>query len=180
METKICRLCKGDPKPIDEFYENRVTRGEKVYITRRTECRECTDERTRQYHQKNRTILNNCRKHDKAVGLESTITRELIRELISKPCEYCNQFDGKMSIDRKNNNIGHTVENIVPCCLRCNAMKRDMPWEAWQFLVPQIKKAAELGLFGDWVGHNRGSNEIGKRKAASPAYRDMRLRENRQ
>jgi hypothetical protein len=181
METRVCRLCGGDPKPLTEFYENRVTRGDKVYVTHRTECRGCTDERTREYHQKNRdrVILNNCRKADKLLGLKTTITREEIRELISKPCEYCETPEEKMGVDRKDNSRGHMPDNTVPCCLRCNALKRDMPWEAWIFLVPKIREAMQLGLFGDWIGHNRGSNEIGKRKAASPAFRDMRLRENR-
>jgi hypothetical protein len=181
MEKRVCRACGGDPKPLTEFYENRVTRGEKIYVTHRTECRECTDERTRLYHQENRdrVILNNCRKFDKILGLVTTITREQIKELITKPCEYCEVLDGKMGVDRRINSIGHTPDNTASCCLRCNALKRDMPWEAWQFLVPRVREATKLGLFGEWVGHNRGSNEIGKRKAASPAFRDMRLRENR-
>ncbi len=177
MKTRICRLCLGDPKPITDFYESKV-RG---WIGHRTECKECTDKRTRRYHQDNRdrVILNNCRKADKILGLTTSLTRELIVELISKPCEYCEIFDDRMGVDRKDNTQGHTIDNTVPCCLRCNALKRDMPWAAWQFLVPRIREATQLGLFGGWIGHNRGGNEIGKRKSASPAFRDMRLRENR-
>jgi|SRR5271157_787961 len=181
METRVCRLCGGDPKPISEFYENRTKVNGKVHITHRTECRKCTDKRTRLYHQQNRdrVILNNCRKADKILNLTTTLTRELIAKLIAKPCEYCEVEDDRMGVDRKDNSLGHTPNNVVPCCLRCNSLKRDMPWAAWMFLVPTIREAARLGLFGDWIGHNRGGNEIGKRKAASPAYRDMRLRENR-
>lgn len=55
-----------------------------------------------------------------------------------------------MSMDRVDNSIGHTKSNVVPACIRCNYMRKDMPMEAWKFLVPYIKQAKENGLFGDW------------------------------
>ncbi len=120
-------------------------------------------------------ILNNCRKADRILGLETTISRETIRELISKPCEYCGQKNERMGVDRKENSLGHIVANTVPCCIRCNALKRDMPWAAWSFLAPHVKQAIDLGLFGDWAGHNYGDQRLGMRKASGPHRVDRRF-----
>lgn len=47
--------------------------------------------------------------------------------LISSPCAYCGgipeEFNG---LDRINSKKGYTVENVVPCCQRCNRAKNDM------------------------------------------------------
>jgi hypothetical protein len=73
-----------------------------------------------------------------------------VKTLVSQPCCYCESAE-KMSIDRKDSSIGHIVENCVPCCLRCNFIKRDIPYEAWLVIVPAIKEAVKLGLFGNWT-----------------------------
>jgi hypothetical protein len=56
-----------------------------------------------------------------------------------------------MTLDRKDNSIGHLLDNVVPCCIRCNYIRRDMPFEAWLIVATGIRKAKELGLFGTWT-----------------------------
>lgn len=160
-ETRVCRLCGGDPKTKSEFYINRTADG-KEYA--RTECRKCTDRTTRAYHRNNRDrhILNNCRKTDRRFGFECALTREDIRALISTECRYCGEAD-RLGVDRVDNSRGYSKDNIVPCCIRCNSMKRDMPTEAWNFLAPRIRECKALGLFGAWVPHNGGSSKVGSR-----------------
>jgi hypothetical protein len=161
-ETRVCRICNGNPKPKSEFYSyKQKQRSGKILHMTRTECRECQDKRTRQYHRDNRDryILNNSRRADKLIGVKGDLTRPIIKEMIARPCNYCNIQDGKMGIDRVVNSLGHIITNCVPCCIRCNALKRDMPKEAWEFLVPHVKKAVELGLFGEWLGHTPQTNE---------------------
>lgn len=182
-ETRVCRLCGGNPKPKSEFYtyKSRQPSG-KVLILTRTECKECQDRKTRQYHRENRDrhILNNARRADRTLGLQTELTREFIRELISQPCKYCDDKNDRMGIDRINNSVGHTFENSAPCCIRCNMLKRDMPAAAWAYLAPYVKKARELGLFGEWVGHTLGIEIRGRRTSLKPKLPDARLRENRQ
>jgi hypothetical protein len=47
--------------------------------------------------------------------------------LRTQPCFYCG---GKLSetgqsLDRKDNSLGYTTENVVPCCWNCNETKHD-------------------------------------------------------
>jgi hypothetical protein len=178
-ETRVCRLCGGDPKPKSEFYSyKQKQRNGKVLTLTRTECRRCQDGRTRKYHRDNRDryMLNNCRRGDRENGLATVITREDLRHLMVQACHYCGQNDGKVGVDRVDNSRGHSLENCVPCCIRCNCLKRDMPTVAWQFLVPYVKQAHDLGLFGEWIGHNVGSQIRGNRRSLQPKPEDRRFR----
>lgn len=181
-ETRVCRLCGGDPKPKSEFYTYKAKQPSgKTLVLTRTECRKCQDGRTRQYHRDNRDrhILNNSRRADKTNGLRGDLTREVIRELISKPCHYCGDVNERMGVDRVDNSVGHTVENCAPCCIRCNMLKRDMPSIAWAHLAPHVRTARELGLFGEWTGHVLGVKIRGRRRSEKPKLPDRRLKENR-
>lgn len=56
-----------------------------------------------------------------------------------------------MTLDRKDNALGHTPGNVVPACTRCNYVRRDMPEKAWLMLAPAMRVAREAGAFGDWT-----------------------------
>lgn len=43
-------------------------------------------------------------------------------------------------IDRVNNNLGHTPENCVPCCINCNFAKSDMTFIDFQNWIKRIKE----------------------------------------
>jgi len=60
------------------------------------------------------------------------------RQATQQPCHYCNSppsnffrargRNGDFSyngLDRVDNNVGYTIENVVPCCKRCNQAKSD-------------------------------------------------------
>ena len=83
-------------------------------------------------------------------NLPFELTKEQFAILTLSVCEYCGQdpksiikySQGKLKtiekseyiyngIDRKNNNLGYTVDNCVPCCKQCNYSKRDMGFEEW-------------------------------------------------
>lgn len=55
-----------------------------------------------------------------------------------------------MTVDRIDNNLAHTKSNVKPACVRCNHIRGSMPYQAWIYLVPIVRQAYELGLFGDW------------------------------
>jgi hypothetical protein len=73
------------------------------------------------------TLLNRYR-HDakRRGGREFLITKEQFMDLWQKPCYYCNGSIPTIGIDRVNNDVGYTVDNIVPCCTRCNLAKRNL------------------------------------------------------
>jgi len=148
--TRICRICK-QKKLLQDFYLFPHEDGKSYY---RTECKKCNNIKSRIYAKTNvdSKILHNSRRMDKINNRQNEMTREIIRNLLSKPCHYCESIDIKMSIDRIDNNIGHTILNTVPACIRCNNLKGSMPKEAWLYLVPKIKGITNIGLFGNWVG----------------------------
>jgi len=80
------------------------------------------------------------------------LTLEYVSALIANGCSYCGETTLRMTLDRVDNAIGHTKVNVVPACIRCNYLRRDMPFTTWMFLVPRVKEAVALGLFGTWIG----------------------------
>lgn len=70
-------------------------------------------------------------------GYKFDLSRDEFSELIDQPCYYCGvepsnvaHPDGKeivyQGIDRKDNSLGYTTGNCVPCCSRCNYAKKKM------------------------------------------------------
>lgn len=52
-----------------------------------------------------------------------------VRNIYTK-CIYCGETDWKkLGCDRIDNNLPHTMENVVPCCLDCNNKRKLKPFE---------------------------------------------------
>ena len=96
-------------------------------------------------------ILKDSRRSDRRSNRYHNLTLDHIESLINQRCSYCGELDLKMTLDRKDNAIGHTIDNVVPSCVRCNYIRRDMPYEAWLVVAHAIREARELGLFGAWT-----------------------------
>jgi len=102
-----------------------------------------------------RWILVDSRRADKLRGFVNDLDATFIKNLIKSGCTYCGETQIRMSLDRKDNEQGHTRENVNPCCVRCNMIRRDMPYRAWLVVAKSIKEARETGLFGSWTCDNR-------------------------
>ncbi len=61
------------------------------------------------------------------------------------PCAYCGSVIDSRSIDRKDNRLGHTLENCVSCCALCNVTRWDnfTYEEMCEFIGPAVRKARE-------------------------------------
>lgn len=171
-----CRKCTL-PKDESEFYFRR--RGE-IQIPSRT-CKGCDnkgrgerrpsghprtpEERRRsaalsRSHRRDsskaaRFIVEDSRRSDKKASRENDLETEWVNRQIADGCTYCGEQNLRMTLDRIDNTLGHLQSNVVPACIRCNYLRRDMPYQAWQKLVPAIKAAREQNLFGDWTGRCR-------------------------
>jgi hypothetical protein len=97
-----------------------------------------------------RFILEDSKKEDKKKDRENDLILEFIVNTISKGCSYCGENQIKICLDRIDNSIGHTQDNVVPACIRCNSIRGSMPYEAWLYIVPSVKEARINGLFDDW------------------------------
>lgn len=95
------------------------------------------------------------RRDDRRKGFENDLTKPFIQEQIEKGCSYCGEQNLRMTLDRIDNSRGHTKNNVVPACLRCNYVRGNMPYEAWVVVARGMKQATEQGLFGNWTGRCR-------------------------
>jgi hypothetical protein len=102
-----------------------------------------------------RTIFNDYRSGAKNKNREFELDFEYFEKLLKSNCFYCgtpplldktveNGY-GKLTIkyngvDRKNNNIGYTVENCVTACKLCNYAKKAMSYENFVAWLDRITK----------------------------------------
>ena len=102
-----------------------------------------------------RYIHIDSRKSDKRKGFENDLTKGFIEELIEPGCSYCDETELRMTLDRIDNSRGHTQDNVVAACIRCNYVRKTMPYKAWLLVAKRMKIARVQGLFGDWTGRAR-------------------------
>lgn len=97
------------------------------------------------------------RRDAKRRGIVFDVPIELFLSIIAKPCHYCEAppsnraypkryYGGCLytGIDRVNNNGGYTVDNIVPCCRRCNLAKRDSTLEEFSEWIIRVHAVTVL------------------------------------
>lgn len=154
-KKKVCKNC-GEEKPSDDFYWNKVLKPNSPgewYLVRTARCKPCHNRWATRRPRNDRVLrtYRNLRKVDRRKGRENTLSMEYIAHILQMPCTYCGSVD-RPTVDRIDNKAGHTPENVVPCCSRCNAIRRDMPIEAWRELAPLVKSLFERGVFKDWIG----------------------------
>lgn len=150
-KTNLCRLCHNA-----DVRKRYALRGGRRY----------TDEQKRQKNAvvrslrasgvtPERWILNDSRRDDKKYKRDNNLDREFIRKIIATGCCYCGETSLRMTLDRVDNNRGHTKDNVVPACIRCNYTRKDMPYKAWCIIAPCMRTARNQGLFGDRTGRAR-------------------------
>lgn len=171
MDTKRCTCCE-QVKPITAFSTKPVS-GKKYYQGQCQVCRNAkrirkpydpdkarqyraaTNRRRREDRERGRNlstiIFEDCRDSDRKKGRPNDLDKPFIESLISQPCSYCGETELRMTLDRVCNFGGHTKDNVVPACYRCNHTRRDMPYEAWLYLIEGMKAARQNGVFGDWA-----------------------------
>lgn len=88
-------------------------------------------------------VLFDYRKRAKQKGLEFKLTLEQFSNLLGSDCHYCGappknsivqhgkRLDVYQGIDRLDNSKGYTLDNVVPCCIVCNKMKKAMDAETF-------------------------------------------------
>lgn len=95
------------------------------------------------------TYFHNAKKRK----LVFNLTLDQISELIKQPCFYCGVLEPHTfrrsltcrertmkycGIDRMNNSRGYESDNVLPCCRRCNMMKRELGVQEFLDLVSKI------------------------------------------
>lgn len=106
-------------------------------------------------------VFSTYKRNAKIRGLEFNLTKEQFYLISTKECIYCGSKPSKASgysgkknspkfiyngIDRKDNTIGYSIENSVPCCTICNRAKgnlTELEWRGWieRFKLHDLKKS---------------------------------------
>lgn len=163
LETRVCVDCglekvlnRSFPLVFGKQRSKRCYTCKQRINYRRNPQRFC--ERAKRYRLLNPVamIVRDARHSDKKYGRENNLTKDAVAALLSSGCSYCGERQIRMTLDRVDNARGHTLDNVVSACIRCNMMRRDMPYTAWLAIVPSVRDARESGLFGDWVGGPHG------------------------
>lgn len=116
-------------------------------------CRKCTQKKQPYEHILNE-LIHTCNKRGK-IKVEINYI-EFISIIIDSKCHYCdktlifnpysrdensNYVSRAYQLDRKDNNLGYTFENVVACCWNCNRMKSDIySYEDFMKLSPILKE----------------------------------------
>ncbi len=100
-------------------------------------------------------ILKDCKGSDRKHQREHDLDLATVLKQIIQPCTYCGETTLRMTLDRIDNERGHTKDNVVGACIRCNYTRGAMPYEAWVLVAVGMLAAREAGVFGDWTGRCR-------------------------
>ena len=149
-EHKECKVCKVT-KPLTEFYV-RIRYGKHINI--RPLCKNCHNRKTvlgMKYRPTNEA-LGRYKQNANKRGYGFDLDLDFVKNEFSKPCTYCGETEILLTLDRKNSSLGYLKDNCVACCIRCNLVKADMPYEAWLLIADAMRNARVLGLFGSWSG----------------------------
>lgn len=100
-------------------------------------------------------LYNSYRSGSRTRGYSFNLDKEQFKRLTSKNCFYCNESPSQIythnigtnkhptpyiynGLDRVNNNSGYTIENVVPCCGKCNVAKHTLSQDEFLELVRKI------------------------------------------
>lgn len=97
-------------------------------------CKSCHPSRQELRRISDSTPLNRfkrCKTGAKARGISFNITLEEFSEYWQEPCSYCGGTINTVGLDRVDSSLGYEDSNVVPCCTKCNLMKRHYSTEDW-------------------------------------------------
>lgn len=169
-----CNKC-GEDKTPDEMVPPVQKRGRPYH---QPWCKECKKTANRRWRRRNlkqdrhnarlwrkrrrqdpdqlpKVICRDAKRSDRRHGRTFGLSPETVSALIARGCVYCGEAEVRMTLDRIDNDKGHTEDNVVPACIRCNYTRRSMPYEAWLVVAKGMREARERGLFGEWTGRAR-------------------------
>lgn len=82
-----------------------------------------------------KNLISSYKQKDKKNGFSEVIDFDkqwIVDNIFTSKCKYCGETDWrKLGCDRKDNTKGHTKDNVVPCCQRCNSKKGKMTYDEY-------------------------------------------------
>lgn len=149
LAMRQCRVC-GEEKPLSAFSKGR------------TQCYSCAykkaggSKHNAEYHSQYYKTYQLIAKHkaykhkDKSFGFFDTIDKEQALLKMKEPCFYCGK-EHSLGLDRIDNTLGHSDDNVRPCCEKCNNILGDIPDEAKLLLKVGLTEIRKQGLLETWT-----------------------------
>lgn len=97
-----------------------------------------------------RKMYRKYKNREKVRGGDMNISLQQFAALVSKKCFYCGGLDKRVmkgeafrlnGLDRVDSNQGYHIDNVVPCCVKCNTMKWSLTRAAF---ISHIKKISSF------------------------------------
>ena len=107
-----------------------------------------------------KSIVNNYKKMDRERGFDpnQTISAEwFLQNIAYRPCAHCGlQAIGLIGCNRLDNTKGHTIDNVEPCCFKCNAREniRDQIARGLHWTCKHKKQS-----FSDFVNEHKAKDK---------------------
>ena len=146
-----CKACiKIDNQSREHLY--------KEYRAERCKSGKAKENKRKYYQEKKDEILNanrawrnsligrytSYKKGAESRDLEFNLTIDEFKTFWQVNCHYCNSKVETIGLDRVDNAQGYILQNIVPCCYKCNSMKMDSSYD--DFVSSIIAIYNNLGL----------------------------------
>jgi hypothetical protein len=92
-------------------------------------------------------LLRSASRRNKKIPVELPY-EYFLRFIAIKSCHYCDgdiswreYGKGPYNLDRKDNDVGYVIDNIVVCCKRCNYAKSNLfTYNEWKFITTALKQ----------------------------------------
>jgi hypothetical protein len=162
MDQKQCATCEKT-KALSDFPAQFRRSGSLYY---RPHCYSCkygkevlsgrvTDKQyLKEYYNSNKLAFKyKAYRHNDLTRFDSpceTISRDKAVELMMQPCIYCG-VEKSHGLDRKDSSKGHSEDNVVPCCEKCNFILGDLPNDAKVLLKTGLTNIRKKGYFETWT-----------------------------
>lgn len=130
-QLRKCTWC-DEVKSLEEFPRNI-----REFLGRSYDCKPCHNKRSRDNKNTPGHRYSTYKSSARFTKKSFDLSFEEFMSFWKKPCYYCeNEIDG-IGLDRKDSKDGYNLNNIVPCCWRCNRSKSDLTTD--QFIQMCLK-----------------------------------------
>lgn len=152
-KPSMCTYC-GNVEPTTEHWlwhkDNRQRDGGRWRC--RARHRGQTRSAVAKYRESNRTYerYRHYLSKDLARGRPGTpVSWPTAKEIMKRPCSHCGKSESG-GLDRIDNALAHTQDNVVPSCGTCNMLLLDMPIEMKNEISLALRRARKKGLMDLW------------------------------
>ena len=91
------------------------------------------------HSERTKRILYSTNRHDRDYGFVNDLTLDLLKKRYLLEFKICRNDHGLMTLDRIDNNKGHSKDNVNAACWECNSFRKNMSYEAWLIIAKEDK-----------------------------------------